>query len=145
MLERSVKMNNKFIEEFTDAQCLNFMEFQKVSRQFGLYFERINGEIILCYDGKGSADQACYDFYRYFFPDTKLQVKNFNLISKIHEIHFQFVLNQVNETYQKYNLPPRYDRTLSIRENAILLLNTLKLKTAIRKEDAEFIQYILQY
>lgn len=138
-------MNDKFIEEFTNGQCLNFSEFQRISKQFGLYFEKVNGEIILCYDKKGDIDHACYEFYRFFFPDTKLQVKNFNLISKIHEIHFQFVLNKVNETYQKYSLPPRYDRTLSIRENAILLLNTLKLRTAIHKEDIDFIQYILQY
>lgn len=138
-------MEDKFIEVFTEGQCSNFLEFQRILQQFNLYFEKINGEIILCYQGKKDIDQECYEFYRYFFPETKLQGKNFNLISKIHEIHFQFVLDQVNEIYQKYGLPPRYDRTLSIRENATLLLNTLKLKTAIRKEDIHFIQYILQY
>lgn len=100
--------------------------------------------MILGYEGRGEVDQVCYEFYRYF-SGNKLQVKNFNLIAKIHEVHFQFVLEEVNEVYQKYNLPPRYDRTLSIRENAVLLLNTLKIKTAIRKEDLEFIQYILKY
>ncbi|AYZ74700.1 hypothetical protein EGX98_12170 [Fusobacterium necrophorum] len=136
---------NHFIEEFTQGKCHSFEEFQRVAKQFGLFFEKINGEMILGYEGRGEVDQVCYEFYRYFFPETKLQVKNFNLIAKIHEVHFQFVLEEVNEVYQKYNLPPRYDRTLSIRENAVLLLNTLKIKTAIRKEDLEFIQYILKY
>lgn len=138
-------MNNKFIQRFTEGQCLDFYVFQEIAKRFGLYFEKVNGESILCYQGEGDVDQACLDFYRYFFPDTKLQARNFNLIHKLHEIHFQFVLDQVNEIYQKYGLPPRYDRSISMKENAVQLLNTLKLKTAIRKEDITFIQAIMKY
>src|SRR3712207_6918949 len=88
---------SRFIEEFTQGKCHSFEEFQRVAKQFGLFFEKINGEMILGYQGRGEVDQVCYEFYRYFFPETKLQVKNFNLIAKIHEVHFQFVLEQVNE------------------------------------------------
>src|SRR3712207_6851205 len=76
---------SRFIEEFTQGKCHSFEEFQRVAKQFGLFFEKINGEMILGYQGRGEVDQVCYEFYRYFFPETKLQVKNFNLIAKIHE------------------------------------------------------------
>src|SRR3712207_8579719 len=42
-----------------------------------LFRSKINGEMILGYQGRGEVDQVCYEFYRYFFPETKLQVKNF--------------------------------------------------------------------
>ena len=40
-------------------------------------------------------------------------------------------------------MPPVYKASMSIKENALLLLNTLKTRYAIYREDMEFIKYSL--
>lgn len=82
-------------------------------------------------------------FISIFFPETTLTPLNFDLISHINNFHSKFLKDKINEISQKYGLPPFYKQSISIKENAISLLNALKTRYAIYKEDIEFIKYIL--
>ena len=44
--------NNEFINKYTDGHCLSYLEFQVVAKKYGIYFEKINNDIIVCYDGE---------------------------------------------------------------------------------------------
>ena len=55
----------------------------------------------------------------------------------------KFLRDKINEISQKYGMPPVYKTSMSIRENVLSLLNTLKTRYAIYREDMEFIKYSL--
>ena len=135
--------NNEFINKYTDGHCLSYLEFQVVAKKYGIYFEKINNDIIVCYDGTGDPKIAAFKFYKNFFPETTLTPLNFDLIININNFHSKFLKDKINEISQKYGLPPFYKQSISIKENAISLLNALKTRYAIYKEDIEFIKYIL--
>ena len=135
--------NNEFINRYTSGKCLSFLDFQVVAKKYGIYFEKINNDIIVCYDGTGDPKIAAFKFYKNFFPETTLTPLNFDLITNINNFHSKFLKDKINEISQKYGLPPFYKQSISIKENAISLLNALKSRYAIHREDIEFIKYIL--
>ena len=45
--------NNEFINKYTSGKCLSFIDFQVVAKKYGIYFEKINNDIIIGYDGSG--------------------------------------------------------------------------------------------
>lgn len=137
--------NNEFIKYFTGGKCLSFSDFLKISQEYGISFEKINNEIVVCYNGEGNWREDSYNFYKYFFPETELKPSSFDLISSINIFHKKFIRNRTNDVYKAYGLPPMYDDMISIRDNAILLLNTLKIRTAILREDIEFIKYMMTF
>ena len=135
--------NNEFINRYTSGKCLSFLDFQVVAKKYGIYFEKINNDIIVCYDGTGDPKIAAFKFYKNFFPETTLTPLNFDLISHINNFHSKFLKDKINEISQKYGMPPVYKASMSIRENVLSLLNTLKTRYAIYREDMEFIKYSL--
>ncbi len=137
--------NNDFIRYFTSGKCSSFSEFEKIATDHGIFFEKINNEVVVCYDGRGNWKNDSYDFYRCFFPDTDLKPSSFDLISNISELHKKFIKLRINEIYKNYGMPPMYNESITIKENAILLLNTLKLRFAILKDDIDFIKYVIKY
>ena len=135
--------NNEFINKYTSGKCLSFLDFQVVAKKYGIYFEKINNDIIVCYDGTGDPKIAAFKFYKNFFPETTLTPLNFDLITNINNFHAKFLRDKINEISQKYGMPPVYKASMSIRENVLSLLNTLKTRYAIYREDMEFIKYSL--
>ena len=135
--------NNEFINKYTSGKCLSFLDFQVVAKKYGIYFEKINNDIIIGYDGDGDPKIDAFKFYKSFFPETTLTPLNFDLITNISNFHLRFLKDKINEISQKYGLPPFYKQSISIKENAISLLNALKTRYAIHREDIEFIKYIL--
>ena len=122
---------------------LIIFRFSSSCKKYGIYFEKINNDIIVCYDGTGDPKIAAFKFYKNFFPETTLTPLNFDLITNINNFHSKFLKDKINEISQKYGLPPFYKQSISIKENAISLLNALKTRYAIHREDIEFIKYIL--
>ncbi len=137
--------NNYFISDFTSGKCRSFIEFQLVAKKYGIYFEKVNNEIIVCYDGNGDPRLNALEFFKIFYPETKLTVDDFRLISTIKDFHFKFLKEKINEIAQKYSLPPVYKESISLKENATILLNALKLRNIILKEDIDIIKYILNF
>ena len=135
--------NNEFINKYTSGKCLSFIDFQVVAKKYGIYFEKINNDIIIGYDGDGDPKIDAFKFYKSFFPETTLTPLNFDLITNINNFHAKFLRDKINEISQKYGLPPFYKQTLSVKENVLSLLNTLKTRYAIFHEDIEFIKYVL--
>ena len=135
--------NNEFINKYTSGKCLSFIDFQVVAKKYGIYFEKINNDIIIGYDGDGDPKIDAFKFYKSFFPETTLTPLNFDLITNINNFHAKFLRDKINEISQKYGLPPFYKQSISIKENAISLLNALKTRFAIYREDIEFIKYVL--
>ena len=135
--------NNEFINKYTSGKCLSFIDFQVVAKKYGIYFEKINNDIIIGYDGSGDPKVDAFKFYKSFFPETTLTPLNFDLITNINNFHAKFLRDKINEISQKYGLPPFYKQTLSVKENVLSLLNTLKTRYAIFREDIEFIKYVL--
>ena len=135
--------NNEFINRYTSGKCLSFLDFQVVAKKYGIYFEKINNDIIIGYDGDGDPKIDAFKFYKSFFPETTLTPLNFDLITNINNFHAKFLRDKINEISQKYGLPPFYKQSISIKENAISLLNALKTRYAIFREDIEFIKYVL--
>ena len=39
--------NNEFINKYTSGKCLSFLDFQVVAKKYGIYFEKINNDIIV--------------------------------------------------------------------------------------------------
>ena len=135
--------NNEFINKYTDGHCLSYLEFQVVAKKYGIYFEKINNDIIVCYDGEEDPKLAAFKFYKTFFPKTTLTPSDFDLIKHLNNFHMKFLRDKINEISQKYGMPPVYKASMSIRENVLSLLNTLKTRYAIYREDMEFIKYSL--
>ena len=135
--------NNEFINKYTSGECLSFIEFQVIAKKYNIYFEKINNEIVICYDGEDDPKQAAFDFYKTFYPETKLTPATFDLVEHIKDFHFKFLRDKINEIAKSYGLPPVYNQTLSLQENAVSLLNTLKTRYAIYKKDIDVIKYIL--
>ena len=135
--------NNEFINKYTDGHCISYLEFQVVAKKFGIYFEKINNDIIVCYDGNEDPKIAAFRFYKTFFPETTLTPSDFDLITHLNNFHMKFLRDKINEISQKYGMPPVYKTSMSIRENVLSLLNTLKTRYAIYREDMEFIKYSL--
>lgn len=135
--------NQEFIKKYTSNKCLSFIEFQAIAKNYGIYFERINNDFIICYNGDGDANVEAFNFYKTFYPETELTVTNFDLIANIKHFHFKFLRDKINEIAQKYSLPPIYNQSISLKDNAISLLNTIKARNLIHKEDIEVIKYIL--
>ncbi|ATV58938.1 MULTISPECIES: hypothetical protein [Fusobacterium] len=135
--------NNEFINKYTDGHCLSYLEFQVVAKKYGIYFEKINNDIIVCYDGEEDPKVAAFKFYKTFFPETTLTPSDFDLIIHLNNFHMKFLRDKINEISQKYGMPPVYKASMSIRENVLSLLNTLKTRYAIYREDMEFIKYSL--
>ena len=73
--------NNEFINKYTSGKCLSFIDFQVVAKKYGIFFEKINNDIVVCYDGKGDPKIAAFKFYKNFFPETTLTPLNFDLIT----------------------------------------------------------------
>ncbi len=117
--------NNNLISNFTNGTCKSFIEFQVIAKKYGIYFEKINNEIVVCYEGNGNSKVQALEFYRVFYPETDLKVDSFDLIANIQEFHFRFLKEKVNEIAQKYSLPP------------------MRLRNIISKEDIDIIKYIL--
>ena len=66
------------------------------------------------------------------------------VIPKLLLLNFiKFLKDKINEISQKYGLPPFYKQSVSVKENVLSLLNTLKTRYAIYREDIEFIKYVL--
>lgn len=135
--------NSEFITKYTDGKCLSFVEFQVVAKKFGIYFERINNDIVVCYNGEKDPKEEAFNFYKSFYPETTLNPISFDLINNIRDFHFKFLKDKINEIAQNYSLPPIYNQSISLKDNAISLLNTLKLRNAIYQKDIEIIKYIL--
>ena len=135
--------NNEFINKYTDGHCISYLEFQVVAKKFGIYFEKINNDIIVWYDGNEDPKIAAFRFYKTFFPETTLTPLDFDLITHLNNFHMKFLRDKINEISQKYGMPPVYKASMSIKENVLLLLNTLKTRYAIYREDMEFIKYSL--
>ena len=38
--------NNEFINKYTDGHCLSYLEFQVIAKKYGIYFEKINNDIV---------------------------------------------------------------------------------------------------
>ena len=117
--------NNEFINKYTDGHCLSYLEFQVVAKKYGIYFEKINNDIIVCYDGEEDPKVAAFKFYKTFFPETTLTPSDFDLIIHLNNFHMKFLRDKINEISQKYGMPPVYNSIISIRENVISFLNTL--------------------
>ena len=64
--------NSEFITKYTSGKCLSFLEFQVVAQKYGIYFEKINNDIIVCFKGEGEPKVAAFNFYKTFFPETTL-------------------------------------------------------------------------
>lgn len=137
--------NNSFISNFTFGKCNSFVEFQLIAKQYGIYFEKINNEIIVCYSGEGNSKEKALEFFKIFYPETELNIDSFDLVSTIREFHFKFLKDQINEIAHRYSLPPIYNQSISLRDNATYLLNTLKLRNIILKKDIDIIKYILNF
>ncbi len=135
--------NNNLISNYTNGVCKSFIEFQVVAKKYGIYFEKINNEIIVCYDGEGNPKVQALEFFKVFYPETDLTVDSFDLISNIQEFHFRFLKEKINQIAQKYSLPPIYNQSMSLKDNGICLLNALRLRNIILKEDIDIIKYIL--
>lgn len=135
--------NSEFISKYTSGKCLSFVEFQVVAQKYGIYFEKINNDIIVCYKGDGDPKTEAFNFYKTFYPNTPLTPSNFDLINNIRDFHFKFLRDKINEIAQNYSLPPIYNQSISLKDNAVSLLNTLKLRNAIYQKDIEIIKYIL--
>lgn len=135
--------NSEFISKYTNGKCLSFIEFQVIAQKFNIYFEKINNDIVVCYKGESDPKIEAFNFYKTFYPETTLNSTSFDLIDSIREFHFKFLKDKVNEIAQKYSLPPVYNQSMSLKDNAIYLLNTLKTRHAIYKTDIETIKYIL--
>ena len=135
--------NNEFINKYTSGKCLSFIDFQVVAKKYGIYFEKINNDIIIGYDGNGDPKIDAFKFYKSFFPETTLTPLNFDLITNINNFHAKFLKDKINEISQKYGLPPFYKQSVSVKENVLSLLNILKTRFAIYREDIEFIKYVL--
>lgn len=135
--------NSEFISKYTNGKCLSFIEFQVIAQKFNIYFEKINNDIIVCYKGENDSKIEAFNFYKTFYPETTLNSTSFDLIDSIREFHFKFLKDKINEIAQKYSLPPVYNQSMSLKDNAIYLLNTLKTRHAIYKTDIETIKYIL--
>ncbi len=135
--------SNNFISNFTHGTCRSFIEFQVIAKRYGIYFEKINNEIVVCYDGEGDPKVQALEFYKVFYPETDLTVDSFDLISNIQQFHFRFLKEKINEISQKYSLPPIYNQSMSLKDNGLSLLNALKLRNIILKEDMDIIKYIL--
>ena len=54
--------NNEFINKYTSGKCLSFIDFQVVAKKYGIFFEKINNDIVVCYDGKGDPKVAAFKF-----------------------------------------------------------------------------------
>ena len=135
--------NNEFINKYTSGKCLSFIDFQVIAKKYGIYFEKINNDIIIGYDGNGDPKVDAFKFYKSFFPETTLTPLNFDLITNINNFHAKFLRDKINEISQKYGMPPFYKHSVSVKENVLSLLNTLKTRFAIYREDIEFIKYVL--
>ena len=135
--------NNEFINKYTSGKYLSFLDFQVVAKKYGIYFEKINNDIIIGYDGNGDPKVDAFKFYKSFFPETTLTPLNFDLITNINNFHAKFLRDKINEISQKYGMPPFYKQSVSVKENVLSLLNTLKTRFAIYREDIEFIKYVL--
>ena len=135
--------NNEFINKYTSGKCLSFIDFQVVAKKYGIYFEKINNDIIIGYDGNGDPKIDAFKFYKSFFPETTSTPLNFDLITNINNFDAKFLKDKINEISQKYGLPPFYKQSVSVKENVLSLLNTLKTRFAIYREDIEFIKYVL--
>lgn len=137
--------NNSFISDFTVGKCRSFIEFQVVAKKYGIYFEKLNNEIVVCYEGDGNPKEEALRFFKVFYPETELTVESFDLVSIIREFHFKFLKEKINEIAQRYSLPPIYSQSISLRDNGVYLLNTLKLRNVVLKEDIDIIKYILNF
>ncbi|MDO4690661.1 MAG: hypothetical protein Q4A58_05130 [Fusobacterium sp.] len=135
--------NSEFITKYTSGKCLSFVEFQVIAQKYGIYFEKINNDIVVCYKGEGDPRVDAFNFYKNFFPETNLNPSNFDLINHIRDFHFKFLKEKINQIAQNYSLPPVYNQSISLKDNAISLLNTLKLRHAIYQKDIDIIKYIL--
>nr|WP_314531452.1 hypothetical protein [uncultured Fusobacterium sp.] len=135
--------NNEFINKFTAGKCLSFIDFQVAAKKYGIYFEKVNNDIVVCYNGYNDPKIEAFNFYKEFYPETTLSIETFDLIAHIRDFHFKFLKDKINEISQKYGLPPVYNQSLSLKDNAVSLLNTLKTRYAIFREDIEVIKYIL--
>lgn len=135
--------NSEFIKKYTDGKSLSFVDFQVIAQKYGIYFEKINHDIIVCYKGEGDPKIEAFNFYKTFFPETNLTSATFDLITHIRDFHFKFLKDKINEIAQNYSLPPIYNQSISLKDNAMSLLNTLKSRNAIYKDDIEVIKYIL--
>ena len=38
--------NNEFINKFTAGKCLSFIDFQVAAKKYGMYFEKVNNDIV---------------------------------------------------------------------------------------------------
>lgn len=137
--------NSSFISSYTSDRCISFLEFQLIAKKYNIYFEKINNYFYVCYDGDGDPILASYNFFKNFFPETDLTPNSFNLMQHISDFHFTFLKDKINEIAKKYSLPPIYNYSISLKENTISLLNVLRPKSPIRKEDMEIIKYILSF
>lgn len=136
---------DNFIKFYTGNKCNDINSFLEISKTFGIYFEILENEIIVCYEGNGNWLDDSFSFYKTFYPETELSPSSFNLISNINDLHKKFLVNGITEIYRKYGFPPKYSQSLSIKENVKNLLNTLKYRVAIFKDDMEFIKYALYF
>lgn len=135
--------NSEFIAKYTSGKCLSFIEFQVTAQKYGIYFEKLNNDIIVCYKGEGDPKVDAYNFYKTFFPESDLTASSFDLINHLRDFHFKFLRDKINEIAQSYALPPIYNQSISLKDNAVSLLNALKLRNAIYQKDVEIIKYIL--
>ena len=69
--------NNEFINKYTSGKCLSFIDFQVVAKKYGIFFEKINNDIVVCYDGKGDPKVAAFKFYKKFFPRNNFNTFKF--------------------------------------------------------------------
>jgi len=97
--------NNEFINKYTSGKCLSFIDFQVVAKKYGIYFEKINNDIIVCYDGDEDPKVAAFRFYKTFFPETTLTPSDFDLIIHLNNFHMKFLRDKINEISQKYGMP----------------------------------------
>lgn len=140
----NIMNNNEFINKYTSGQCFSFLDFQAVAKKYGIYFEKVNNDIIICYDGNDDPKIAAFKFYKHFFPETSLTPLSFDLITNINNFYLKFLKDKINEISQRYGLPPFYKQSIPIKDNASSLLNTLKTRYVIYREDVEFLKYILE-
>ena len=89
--------NNEFINKYTDGHCLSYLEFQVVAKKYGIYFEKINNDIIVCYDGNEDPKVAAFKFYKTFFPETTLTPSDFDLIIHLNNFHMKFLRDKIND------------------------------------------------